>query len=261
MENYLYHTSMDLNLEEKEFTPRIPRYICAKENNTIDRICVCERLSDTIGALPHKGYLINDLMRNRNEVYLTYYAIEKDKVKYMDNTQVKKFVDDAHLTGECWILNSFKAAPKMIKIKKLTLDRYNKYTNNYYGFTKEFEYENSIENHDRTFEYTFADKNIFKEAIKFAKDNNIQYKVLEDKYHHLWHKTFCFNNMSNYNGTTKKYRLRKVQFNVTADIDIAKLWLINNKQYELFDKKNIRIKPFIINDDDFDIMDYLMDYY
>lgn len=257
IENF-YHVSMDLELKEKEFLPRIPKYRCEGEDNKFKRVCVCPTLKDALGAFPYKGHYVNELMKNRNENYLVYYKIPANGLTYKTDEEIKDLVPDAHITKEHWILDNFKAKPQMIKLKKFELSSYNKYTNTYSGFVKELEYENAIENYDREAEYVFIDKKFFKQAIKFAKDNNISYEILEDSHHHLWYNRFVIKDL-NYNGTTKKYRWQQVKFNIPKGIDISGLWIINNNQNDFAKKKNLQINPFVIDEDNRDdIIEYLM---
>lgn len=257
-EDCLYHVSMDLSLEEKEFIPRIPKYRCDGENDTIKRICVCPTLKDALGAFPYKGYYVNNLMTCRNENYLVYYEIPKNEVIYKTDLEINDLVPDAHITKEHWILNSFKAKPNLIKLNKFVLSNYNKYINEYSGFVKELEYENSTEDYDREVEYIFIDKEFSKKAINFAINNNISYEIIEDSYYHLWYKRFVIKDMK-YNGTTKRYRWQKIKFNIPKGTDIADLWIINDKQYKFIDRKNIRLQPFIVDESNReDLIEYLM---
>lgn len=257
LENF-YHVSMDLELGEKEFAPRIPKYRCEGEDNKIKRVCVCPTLKDSLGAFPYKGYYVNNLMRSRNENYLAYYEIPVEGLNYKTDKEIHDLVPDSHITKEHWVLDSFKAKPTIIKLKCLQLSSYNKYIHEYSGFVTYLDYENSVEDYDREAEYTFIDKRFFKQAIKFAKDNNISCEILEDMHHHLWYDKFTIRNI-NYNGTTKRYRWQKVKFNIPKGVDMAKLWIINNDQNNFVKRKNLKIHPFVINEENReDFIEYLM---
>lgn len=258
--DFFYHVTMDLNIEEKEFTPRIPKYRCKNEDSTTPRVCACTTLKDAIGAFPYKCLYVNQHMSYRDESYLVFYKIPNKNLKYKTNEEINSLVPDAHITKEHWILNSFKAKPTMIKIKNITLSNYNKYIDEYSGFVKELEYEKSEEDYDRTAEYTFVDKQFFKEAINFAKENNISYEILEDTYHHLWHRRYFISSI-NYNGTTKRYHLLKIKFYIPKGTDISQLWLINDKHNDFLKRKNISAMPFDISEERrSEIIDCLMNY-
>lgn len=257
LENF-YHVSMDLELGEKEFVPRIPKYRCEDEDNTIKRVCVCPTLKDSLGAFPYKGHYVNNLMRRRNENYLAYYEIPVGSLNYKTDKEIHDLVPDSHITKEHWVLENFKAKSNIIKLKKFKLSSYNKYINEYSGFVEELEYENSIEDYDRECEYVFIDKRFFKQAIKFAKENNISYEILENTHHHLWYDKFVIKNL-NYNGTTKRYRWQRVKFNIPKGVDIAKLWIINNNQNNFIKRKNLQLQPFVVDEESReDLIEYLM---
>lgn len=257
LENF-YHVSMDLELGEKEFVPRIPKYRCEGEDNTIKRVCVCPTLKDSLGAFPYKGFYINELMGRRDNNYLAYYEIPTKGLNYKTNEEINDLVPDSHITKEHWVLDSFKAKANIIKLKKFQLSYYNRYINEYSGFVEELEYEKSTENYDREEEYVFIDKQFFKQSINFAKENNISYEILEDTHHHLWYNKFVIRNM-NYNGTTKRYRWQRVKFNIPKGVDIAKLWIINNNQNNFIKRKNLQLQPFVIDEENReDLIEYLM---
>lgn len=241
--DFLYHVTMNLETEEKEFIPRIPKYRCKDEDNTIPRVCVCTTLEGAVGAFPYKRYFVNEYSWVRDEIYLTYYKIPVNDLEYKTDEELKELVPDAHITKEHWILNSFKAKPYIIKVNKLTLSNFNKYINEYTGFVDKFQYEHSVENYDRTTEYTYIDKQFFKKAIEFAKSNNISYEIIEDKHSNLSYRRFVAKSID-YKGTTKRYRWIKVKFNIPKGSDMSGLWIVNNKQNDFIIRKNILIQPF-----------------
>lgn len=247
--DFLYHVTMDLETEEKEFVPRIPKYRCKDEDDTIARVCVCPTLEGAVGAFPYKTYYFNQYINYRDEYYLVYYKIPTANLEFKTSEELKDLVPDSHITKEHWILNRFKATPTMIKINKFRLSGFNKYTNEYSGFVTNLEYEKSKEDYDRKFEYTFVDKQFFNKAIKFAKKHDISYEILEDTYYHLWYRQYVIKDLD-FNGTTKRYRFLKVQFNIPKGVDVSELWIINNKYNDWLKKKNISARPFSINEED-----------
>lgn len=259
--DFLYHVAMDLETEEKEFVPRIPKYRCKDEDATIPRVCVCPTLEGAIGAFPYKSYYVNEYMRRRNENYLVYHKIPTTNLEYKTNEEIKELVPDSHITKEYWILNNFKSKPNIIKVKKIKLSNYNKHIDEYSGFVEEFEYEKSIEDYDREMEYIFVDKQFFKKAIRFAIENNISYEILEDNHYHLWYERYKVTNI-NFNGTTKKYRWIKVKFNIPKNFDVSQLWVINNYHNDFLQKKNITTRPFIMDEENRkEIIECLMCYF
>lgn len=228
----LYHVSMDLEVDKKKFTPRIPKYRCKNENDSIDRICVCPTLEEAIGAFPYKSILVNnmDLLTK----YLSVYEFNTDN--YMDANEIAQYVPDVHLTNEHWVLNEHTIKPKIIKINNLKLSHYNKYINEEYGYVKECDYEYSVENYDRECEYIILSKYFLKRLFKIAKAENIKVDILEDEYAHLRH-------YKGYNSvTTKRYRWIKVKLFVPKGSDLSQIWILDNKQQLYFRKKEIFIE-------------------
>ena len=223
------HVSMDLDQGVKNFIPRIPIYRCEEEDNITPRICVCKTLEGAVGAFPYKGYFVNVLMRKKRDVYLNYYELESEN--YRSDKELQEYVPDAHITGEHWILNPVLATSHLIKIKKLVLSRFNKYTNTYSGAVKELEYENCIEDFDRVEEFIFLSKSNFNKFKKLSNKNNIKFEILEDKHMKLAH-YYCSN-------TTKNYRWIKVKAFVPAGADLTSLWLLNDKQNDFAIRKKI----------------------
>lgn len=225
------HVSMDISLEkEKEFIPRIPVYRCEDEDSTIPRICVCRKLEEAISAFPYKRIFVNRIMYRNVRNYLTMYKIESND--YILSEDLKKYVPDVHLTNECWIKSPVKAKPNIIKINELQLSGFNKYINEYYGKVSKLDYENSIEDYERTEEFVLISKSTFNKFQKIAKRENIKLEILEDEYNHLGH-------YYTYNCSTRRYRWIKVKLTVPAGADLTEIWYLDYKQNEFLYRKKL----------------------
>lgn len=229
-----YHVSIDLDLKEKEFIPRVPIATCINEDTNIKRICVCETIQDAISAFPYKKYFVNEHMRLFASSYMTVYKFDTDG--YVPNKDVQKLVPDAHLTNEIWLKNNIKAKPEIIKITKLKLSGYNQYTNTYSGFVKELEYEKAIEDRNREIEFTILSKRTYNKFVKAALKNNIKIKIIEDTHKKL----------ENYywQPTTKNYRYIKLKAYIPSGESIAELWLIDDEQNNFITRKRISLKKY-----------------
>lgn len=234
-----YHISTDLQLGEREFIPRVPKYRCKDEDSSIKRICVCPTIRDAISAFPYKGKFVNWDMRRKKNNYLSVYKLKSNN--FLTDEQILDKVPDAYLTKEHWILEPVKATPTLIKIKKLTLSKYNKYTSEYSGEVKSLEYETDISDCDREEEFVFISKKNFKKFSKIAAQNNIQVEVLEDKHVQMPHHYYN-------DPTTKKYRWIKVKIHIPAGVSIAPLWLIDEEQNNLAMRKKFSIKEWVYDE-------------
>lgn len=252
-----YHVSMDINLEEREFMPRIPKHRCEGENDTLKRVCVCSSLTDAIGAFPYKDIFVNENIFFNRYGYLSCYEILNENLEYKDYEDLKDLVPDAYITKEHWILNKFSSKPNIIRVNKIKLSGYNAYTNTYHGYVKELEYENSIENYDRNCDFIFIGKFV-KYAINVCKVLGLNYEIKEDYYYNLSYNKFKFGK-AGYNGTTKKYRYTKMKIIIPKGIDISNLWNVDYKQQVFLKKKNMNINPFKVNDEDKSILKEMMD--
>lgn len=244
--NVFYHVSMDLNINEKEFIPRIPTLICKDEDTNIKRICVTKTLEQAIGAFPYKRVFMNETIPMRNESYLAVYKTDMANKEYLNDKEINKYVPDAHITNEHWILNSFNCKPYLIRVKNLKLSSFSKYTDEWSGFVKSIDYDKSKENYDREMTYSYIDKKFLKKALDFAKKNNIKYSLLDQCRGHLYHRTyalfmFC---IEKYFGTSKTHLLTKIQFYIPKNVDVSNLWIINEEQNKWSIKKNLSFKLF-----------------
>lgn len=243
-----YHVSMDIDLEKREFIPRIPEHRCEGENDTLKRVSVSTSLIDAIGAFPYKEIFVNRNILLNSYGYLSYYEILNKNLEYKGYEDLKDLVPDAHITKEHWILNKFVSKSNIIRINKIKLSGYNVYTNSYHGYVKELEYENSVEDYDRDYEFVFIDKFI-KSAINMCKMLDLNYEIKQDYYCNLSYNKFKIGK-SGYNGTTKKYRYAKIQVIIPKGFDISKLWYIDYKQQVFLNKKNLNTNPFEIDYED-----------
>lgn len=256
--NYFYHVSRDIELEDKEFYPRIPEHRCEGEDDKIQRICVCTSLKEALDAFPYKYDFVNNTMRsNENNSYLIYYKIKNNDLNYKTSTEIHHLVPDAHITNEHWILDSFIAKPNLIKIKDLKLSKDNKHINESYGEISNFEYENIVEKYERYEEMIFIGK-FAKKALLWAKRNNIDYDILDSSYEHLHHRLFKITN-DTYNGTSKTYKYLKIKFIIPSGINVSELWMLDVKQEIFAKRKNIYLTPFKLRKENIAILKECME--
>jgi len=203
-----------------------------KEDSITERICVCPTLEGAVSAFPYKGEFVNVLMRRRKDNYLAIYTTETNR--FLDWNEISDKVPDSYLTKECWILEPFKSKPQIIKVKKLTLSKYNKHVNLYGGQVKEFEYEADTVEYDRCKEFILLSKRMLNKFSKIANEYNFKIEVMENKHIHLEH---IYGVRS-----TKKYRWIKVNAFIPSGVSIAPLWLLDNEQNNFAIRKKIIFK-------------------
>lgn len=244
-----FHISMDLGLDEVNFTPRVPVYRCKEEDNTTKRICVCPSLEEAVSAFPYKGYFVNSLLMRKKDNYLSVFTTETDK--YLDHEQIHDRVPDSHLTKEHWILEPFKAKPQIIKINKLTLTGYNKYICEYHGQVKELDYEPDTVQYDRYEEFTLLSRQMFNKFRKIAENNEMSIDILEDRHMRLMHRYDV--------PSTKRYRWIVIRVYIPSGVSVAPLWLLNDKQNEFAMRKKILFREGVeVDYDDDDIYDSMV---
>ena len=171
----LYHLSKEISLQEKTFTPRVPRFRLYGEDNRSKRVCVSNSIQNCIASFPYK----NDLMlglRTR-PTYLSVYSVDeasflKEEIKQPE--EIVEKVADALEKQEYWLLKEFSATPTLIKIKKLKFSRLCKYTNEYSGSVTELEFEREIEKKDRVEKTIFYHSRHYKEFLKACALHGIQ---------------------------------------------------------------------------------------
>lgn len=237
-----FHISMDLGLDEVNFIPRVPTYRCKEEDSTTKRICVCPSLEEAISAFPYKGYFANFSLRRKKDNYLSVFKANTDK--YLDHEQINDRVPDSHITKEHWILEPFKSKPQIIKINKLILTGYNKYTCEYHGQVKELEYEADTVQYDRYEEFTLLSKKMFNKFCKIVNSNGMGIDVLEDRHMRLMHLHDV--------PSTKRYRWIVVRVYIPSGVSVAPLWLLNDKQNEFAMRKKILFREGVEVDYDAD---------
>ena len=94
------------------FYPRIPQFRKEREDGTIERICAAQTLEGCLSAFPAGGrYLKATLALTFNILKVFRIIPEKLNLSSSDikhTMELKYLVDDAHLTGEYWILKPFQ---------------------------------------------------------------------------------------------------------------------------------------------------------
>ena len=237
----IYHVSMDVSLEEKLFSPRIPKFTTKGEDVSMKRVCFAETIEGAIRGVPSKGCLANDVLRE-GYAYLNVFEVNKDEVAHKSNEEILHLVPDAHLTGEYWVTEELRLKPSIIKINNLIFSHYNGYTNQPHGFVKELDYEQQVEEYEREETIQWVGRSFVRKAMKWATTNGIPYEVLDESRDSLWHIRFCLENSVSYRGTTKKYSIKKIKFSIPPGADISGLWSIHYEQERYLKKANLRNK-------------------
>lgn len=164
----MYHVSLKtINKKEVLFTPRVPVHICEDENQDIPRICVCPTIREALNVTPYKSILVND-MRNLPDRFVTVYEFNVPDEYLWDNEKVRRYVPDAYLTNEHWIIKPMVAKVNIINIKYITLKEYFSYANFFRGLIKDLEYENISLEGDKVYNSIFLAKSSLKYAKKIA---------------------------------------------------------------------------------------------
>lgn len=135
----MYHVSLDLGTGEKIFSPRVPQNRCNGENSDIKRVCVAKSIEDAISGFPYKDYIVNKY--NARNKFLSVYEIEVDRKDVIFSEDLYKYVPDAHISNECWITKEVVGVGRIINIRNITLNNYNKYANYYSGRVLDLNYE------------------------------------------------------------------------------------------------------------------------
>lgn len=235
----IVHISNEIKLEEKSFIPRVPRTVAKNEDIKQERICFAETVQGALGGIPYKGELVKRVI-SESFTYLSLYEVDKRIVNHKTTEEIKHLVPDAHLTGEYWVTEQITLKPRIIKVTELRLDGYNAYTDSHSGFVKQLNYESSISERDREEIIELVGKSFKKKAIRWAKENDIPYIVLEENVGSLQHRRFVANEDGVYKGTSKPYQLSKIKFEIPAGVDIGALWLVHAENREYLEKANLR---------------------
>ena len=108
----VYHVSKDIFEEIRIFTPQIPEYIIAGEDNTIERVCVAHSVVDCINGLSYDRNLRTNLFSDTNDCFellngynraMKVYEFEVDNKYIEESHHIKAYVPDALETKECWV--------------------------------------------------------------------------------------------------------------------------------------------------------------
>lgn len=254
----IVHISNEITLQEKVFVPRVPSQIAKNEDVTQKRVCFAKTLQGALGGIPYKGEIAKDVMF-KDFAYLTVYETDKRKVKHKPTEEIEHLVPDAHLTGECWVTEEITLKPRIIKVTELQLDGGDSCSCS--GFVKQLSYETSVSEKAREEVIECVGKPFKRKAIKWAKDNNIPYIILEENMGSLFHQRFALNKQGVYSGTSKNYQISKIKFEVPAHVDVEGLWLIHAENRAYLKKANL--EPFIMkkaNDEQWDDEDWVLCY-
>ena len=136
----LYHISLNIGKKIKEFKPKVPRGKCVivNENVTIPRICLSNSLEGCLTGVPWGGYnLITDSPLNSDQIITFARIYEFDETKIEEQNilfphEVQKYVLDAEISGEHWVVNQTIVPEKsyVIVVKNFDIDCVNLKSNN-----------------------------------------------------------------------------------------------------------------------------------
>lgn len=108
----LYHVTTDLQHDGK-FTPWVPKTGMKTENKTINRVCVAPTIEGCLTSMPSGSYSLTETLE-KTMGQLKVFVIDTEKLGIQNSEIVKpqqlyqsKWVDDAYLTDEHWILSPF----------------------------------------------------------------------------------------------------------------------------------------------------------
>ena len=247
MKKIAYHISQEISLNEKEFVPRVPRFRTKDEEGTTKRVCVSKSIEGAIGAFPYKSEITSSV-NCKKPTYLAVYEVDLNRLEHLDSKDIEELVPDAHLTEECWVLENFKIKPSIIKINKLRLERYNKYTWTHSGLVTEFEFERGCEEYGREEVHRFVGRTFRRQAIKWAEKRGIYWEVEHQERSSLRHQRYALDDVEYYCGSTKKYSIVDIKFKVPKNVDISELWVISNEQRQFLSKQNLTLNPIRVDD-------------
>ena len=95
------HVSFDI---VDQFEPRIPKTCAIGEDQTIKRICVSDEILYALNALAESGKTLAVMQRLGLPLTMHAYYLESDHVMAPD--VVQRYVPDADINHESWILDS-----------------------------------------------------------------------------------------------------------------------------------------------------------
>lgn len=93
------HVSFD---QIEKFIPRVPGSRCPNEDNTIPRICVAPDIRSALNAIPQCGQVLEYMRKLGLPVIIHAYYLYGGK--RIDNKGVQKYVPDAAITKEFWLV-------------------------------------------------------------------------------------------------------------------------------------------------------------
>ncbi len=97
--NYI-HVSFD---EVTEFIPRIPKFRCTGEDDTIPRICVAESIRNCLRSAPGAGLAVKNLNGAGISFVIHSYLLWPHYGSVKHTGWVKQHVPDAEFSGEIWL--------------------------------------------------------------------------------------------------------------------------------------------------------------
>ena len=254
----MYHVSMDIDKGEKVFTPRIPKYRCKEEDETIKRISVGQTIEDAISGFPYKKILANKCHGGLLTVY-ELKAKRKDIVFWQD---LQYLVPDSHLTKECWIMKETIGLGKIIDIKNITLERYDKYCEEYVGQVDNLVYVDTKIMKDTKLPLLVVNRGNYEKLIEILKEDNLNYSICESGKNKFYKLDACYYS----SGTTEKeYEWWDIEIELNSGYDNEELWKLKGKLRNLMLKINAYHKPcgidLLCDEDDEEDIDVEIDMY
>lgn len=220
----MYHVSLDLNVGEKVFTPRIPKDRCKGENDAIKRISVARSVEDAISGFPYKDYFVNKYNRCQKRL-LSIYEFKVKKKDVIFSEDLKDYVPDAHITKECWLVKETVGIGRIVDVKEITLDNYNKCAWYYYGRVNRLVYEESIAVEDYSLTTIVTNKSSFESLIKVLNKYNLKYKIADKG-----RNKFYIIDMGYSCGTTdEEYDWWVIDIEISRGFDGSELWKVVGK--------------------------------
>lgn len=135
----LYHVSL---FPIKSFYPRIPAIRCDRENSDIPRISFSQYSElDALRAVPEAGLNIKNLLTLGICPVLYIYMLSENICQFVASPDEKvegirvfkctdKYVPDADLSGECWILDNLKMDKLQCRTLYITDIQYDAFASN-----------------------------------------------------------------------------------------------------------------------------------
>lgn len=102
------HVSFD---RVEKFVPKTYENTCPDEDSSIPHICVASTIGAALNAVPTAGFVLSYMRELNLPIILHVYYLTGSAV--MENDEVQKYVPDADLTGETWLLK----APESVQRK------------------------------------------------------------------------------------------------------------------------------------------------